>query len=409
MAIITDNKKANAMIILFTLTYLISYMTRVNYAAVIAEIVRAEGILKSQASMALVGSFAFYGAGQLVSGYMGDRIQPRTVVFYGLIISTVSNVLIPLCGSALQMAVIWCINGGAQALIWPPIVKLMSELFSGNTYKKASVVISWGSAIGTMLVYLISSICVKTLGWKLLFYICAICGLGMALVWARNCPRIELIHNQTNNNRTSSNPLEKKCKLPIIILAIMAAIIFQGALRDGVTTWMPSYILETFHLESSAAILTGIILPAFSIVSFQITAWIYRKKLTNELVCSGMFFGAGFLNAILLYLFPSASPISSVLLSALLTGCIHGVNLILVCYIPPYFKKSGRVSFVSGLLNSCTYVGSAASTYGIAVFSEHFGWKSTILLWSLIALAGTFLCLGISKAWKRFTRDNGYS
>ena len=56
---------------------------------------------------------------------------------------------------------------------------------------------------------------------------------------------------------------------------------------------------------------------------------------------------------------------------------------------------------VSGLLNSCTYVGSAISTYGIAKISENVGWNITIALWIGIALAGTILCfLGI-RGWKR--------
>ena len=43
-----------------------------------------------------------------------------------------------------------------------------------------------------------------------------------------------------------------------MLAIIMLAIMMQGILRDGITTWMPSYISETFHLASSVSILTGI-------------------------------------------------------------------------------------------------------------------------------------------------------
>ena len=46
----------------------------------------------------------------------------------------------------------------------------------------------------------------------------------------------------------------------------------------------------------------------------------------------------------------------SVALSALVTGCMHAVNLVLICMIPARFEKYGIVVYV-GLLNSCTYVG----------------------------------------------------
>ena len=79
----------------------------------------------------------------------------------------------------------------------------------------------------------------------------------------------------------------------------------------------------------------------------------------------------------------------------------HGVNLILICMVPRYYKDSGCVSLVSGLLNSCTYVGSALSTYGIALLTEQIGWDSTILLWALIALGGALICFALIPAWRK--------
>lgn len=87
------------------------------------------------------------------------------------------------------------------------------------------------------------------------------------------------------------------------------------------------------------------------------------------------------------------SPIISIALSALLTGCMHGVNWLVTCMMPPKFEKYGKISFMSGLLNSFTYVGSAISVYGIAVFSENMGRNATLLMWTAIAFAGTVLCL----------------
>ena len=45
-------------------------------------------------------------------------------------------------------------------------------------------------------------------------------------------------------------------------------------------------------------------------------------------------------------------------------------------------------------------MGSALSTYGVALLTEQIGWNSTILLWALIALAGTLICLALVPVWK---------
>ena len=69
--------------------------------------------------------------------------------------------------------------------------------------------------------------------------------------------------------------------------------------------------------------------------------------------------------------------------------------------IPPFFKKQGNVSTVSGLLNACTYIGSALSTYGIAVLSEKMGWGFTLAAWCAIAALGTAVCLLCIRPWRQ--------
>ena len=59
---------------------------------------------------------------------------------------------------------------------------------------------------------------------------------------------------------------------------------------------------------------------------------------------------------------------------------MHGVNWIMTYIMPLKFKKYGKISFMSGLLNSFTYVGSSISVYAIAIFSEHSGWSATLLI-----------------------------
>ena len=114
---IENKRQVTRLMLLFMTTYLISYLTRVNYAAVVTEIADAEGILRSVASLALTGSAVTYGVGQLLSGWLGDRIQPRTLVFCGLLTTLLTNLLIPLCGAAYQMTAVWCVNGLAQAFM----------------------------------------------------------------------------------------------------------------------------------------------------------------------------------------------------------------------------------------------------------------------------------------------------
>lgn len=310
--------------------------------------------------MALTGSFITYGAGQLVSGVLGDPISPKNLIFLGLSLTVLMNLCIPFCRNPYQMLVVWCFNGFTQSFLWPPLISF------------------WG--------------------WRTFFFFSAICGIIMILVWNRYCEDAPVISMENASIQGSS---QKSSFLSPLLLFIMLTIVLQGMLRDGVTTWMPSYISETYHLSHAAAILTGVLLPLFGLLCIQAASTLYIRKFSNPLSCAGVFFFTGTLFSLALFCSTGKNAAFSVFFSALLTGCMHGVNLIQVCMIPPFFKKQGNVSTVSGVLNSCTYIGSATSTYGIAVLSDRIGWSSTLLIWVLLTFAGTLICIACARPWRK--------
>ena len=220
----------------------------------------------------------------------------------------------------------------------------------------------------------------------------------MIFIWLKFCPRVEIAKTESktiDNSTVKTN----KISFPIVFFFIMLAVVLQGMLRDGVTTWMPTYIDEVYKLGDSA-ILSGVILPIFSIICISVTSWLY-KKIPNPVTCSLIMFGIGAVASLILILAPSNNAVISMVLMAVLTGAMHGVNFMLICMVPPVFAKTGKVSFVSGLLNSCTYVGSAIFTYGIALLSDLLGWNFTLLTWLIISALGALICLLCIKPWKK--------
>ena len=185
------------------------------------------------------------------------------------------------------------------------------------------------------------------------------------------------------------------------MILIMIAIILQGSLRDGVTTWMPSLISETYNMSSTIAILSGVVLPIFSMLSYTLTELLYKKVIKNIMVCSGAIYVMSAAAGVLLLASSGKSAVLSIISCMLITGCMHGVNLLLISFTPPFFAKSGKAALASGLLNSCTYVGSSISVYGFAKITENTGWNTTLWIWLAISVLGVILCLASSGRWKR--------
>lgn len=393
---LTDRQAVIRISLLIAVTYFVSYLTRINFGAVILEMVRSTGFEKSSLSAAITGAFITYGASQLVSGWCGDHMQPRTLILAGLLASSLLNFLIPFCSTPAVMTAVWCVNGVAQAFLWPPLVRLMVCLFSGEDYRRATVWVHWGASCGTILLYLLSPLLIFLGGWQLVFRFSAVSGIAMALVWFRSPLRVDAPASETPAAKTTVSSL----LLTPLMLALILIIISVGALRDGVTTWMPTYIGETYRLGSGTAILTGVVMPLFGIVCQQIASLLYRRWPSPPLA-SLLISVVSVASALMILLAAGRSTAFSVLGAAALTGSMYGMNMILIGLLPSYFRNTGSVSTISGILNACVYIGSALSTYGFARLSEAVGWNAVALLWLGLSAACALLCLLCVPAWKR--------
>ncbi len=379
--------------------YFVSYLTRNSYNVAIAGLLRETGFSQATLALCVTGSLTAYGLGQLASGLSGDRTQPRLLILSGLGVTSGMNLLMAFCRVPALMLAIWCVNGLAQAFLWPPLVRLMAELFSGELYQRAVVAVTWGGSVGNIVLYLMAPLLISAWGVESVFLFAALCGLAMFLAAAAKCPRIS--PKPAGGREGPPETGTSLFRLPLMWM-ILLVIVLQGLLRDGITTWTPVYTDAVYHLGSSFSILSSTALPIFSIFSIQAASLLHSKLLRNPLACAGSLFGLGGLFGFLMAAFPSLGAAWSVGLCALLIGCMHGVNLILIGVLPAHFQRFGKVSLFSGVLNAFTYVGSALSAYGFAAAADHAGWQAVTASWPVISLLGMLVCFLCAKPWLRF-------
>ena len=415
-----DIKKRNeysklGIISLCSLVYFVSYFSRKDFAAVMAGMI-SEGAI-GRANAGLVGTmlFAFYGVGQLVSGYLGDKIKPKYLIIIGLSTTAVCNALMPIVPEGGMIAV-WGVNGLAQAMLWPPIVKILSTHLDHKTFVTANLVVTSAAHVATVLLYVFVPICLTFMAWQTVFFtasILAACSmiafallLGLVLPSESEVTSEENVKDDTKVKATSHNDENILVILKRSgVVTVFACIIVCGFLRDGIESWLPTLYSEAFNRDVSESTLLSIILPIFSIISISVvTALHKRKTFNNEVMGAAILFGGALLCAIPLAFFVQMESrvfgVLSLLLTALICGAMHGVNFLLISCLPGRFASIGRSATVSGVCNSCVYIGAAISTYGIALVSELMGWSLTIATWCLILIVGiTFAFL----SFKRYT------
>ena len=227
--------------LLCCLVYFMSYVTRIDYAAVLAEIVKDLGVTKQAASIAVTGSFITYGVGQIISGVLGDKIRPTRLIFVGLVCTSMINLMMGFLPSLTAMTAIWCFNGFFQALLWPPMVKLMAQNMDNDEYSRSCVNVSAAASVATIAVYMLAPLMIGIAGWRGVFTVAAIGGLGTAFVWLKGTKGLKegAVVRTAGHAETVRGGLGSVMGL---LIPVMAAIALQGILRDGITTWMPTYI-----------------------------------------------------------------------------------------------------------------------------------------------------------------------
>lgn len=145
------------------IAYFSTYIGRLNYSASLTGIILSEGFSKGQAGMIGTAFFFAYGAGQFVSGFLGDRLAPKKMVFTGLMVSGLCNLAMAGAKSSGLMTAVWCVNGLFQAFIWSPMIRLMYEYYKTETRMKACVSLNSSVPIGTMAAYGLTALVILSL------------------------------------------------------------------------------------------------------------------------------------------------------------------------------------------------------------------------------------------------------
>lgn len=424
---LTSEKQMKFLCLLCCMAYFVSYLTRINYAACLVEMQTALQIGKSIAGLPVTACFLSYGLGQIICGLLGDKIKPQRMIFTGLAGACACNLTVALVPRMEIIIPVWCANGFFQAMLWPPMVRIMAECLSMKWYQNCCVLVSMSSSVATIIVYVLTPVCIKASGWKAVFILPAALGTAAAFTWlfqtrrllaggsskrpektvpdsAGETPETETADGE-RGSQAAATPAGKSLFLRLLadapLAAILAAIVLQGILRDGITTWMPVYMSENFGMSNAGSILSAAALPVFSVFSFLLASALLAR-LKSEIFTSACFFVTGALaGAVMLAVFDSL-PAVCILMMTLITGCAHGINLMLISRVPGHFTRYGKVSSVSGILNSATYVGSSLSTYGFGALAETAGWVPVVCVWIGVCAAGAVLMLAVKKRWARF-------
>jgi len=416
-----DGRAASLLVLMCWFAYAFSYVSRLDFSATMAEMTTSGVLTKSAAGIITTVFFLLYGGGQLLSGWLGDRVEPRLLIFAGLLGTGLCNMTMSLAPPAWLMAVVWGANGLALSLLWAPIVRLVSDRIHSAQRGRACTVLATTMAAGTLGAYLISAGTIELFGWKAPFRAASLLTLLMAAMWLPVVSGIEKKADSAGIDEAA--PVQEAVKpedevphasIPrhtwklfavsgLWLLAIAAGT--HGILKDCVSTWVPTFLTDVFRMSSVTSILTGTMLPIFGLGGPYLANYIFKKRMQNEIGTVVVLFGIAAAALALLAVFGRFSQILSIVALALTYMCSIGMNMMLVGYIPMYFHKVGRVAQVTGVMNAAACLSTAFASLIIGFLVDSGGWGVTLFSWFGVALLGGGACLLAQRRWSKFRRN----
>ncbi|MBR4205346.1 MAG: MFS transporter [Clostridia bacterium] len=417
-------KKAWQLVALCFIAYMTVYIGKKTISPCLKAMIN-EGIVDEGIGGVIGGCFLIvYAVGQLINGWLGDRVHPRYMITGGLFLAGAMNILMSLNSYAPLFIVIWGFCGFFCSMLWPPIVRAVSEWTTESIAKDSAAALSVTIPLGQILCLAIVALMLRISGWRAAFAVCGsiLCVMAVVLYFLfgklkehMSASAPALSESAEKDGKTEKEHAAPALSAPIAavfcvgIAFCAAGILSNGMLKDGLDYWIPTILENEFFHDASVASFVTTILPIVNIVGVYAAKWIYQKyKLSELAVCAATFaFSIVTLGGALVLLYTTSGAVAGIfftVLVAMTTASMLGANSMLLTFIPLHFGKIGRASFVSGMLNACSYGAAALSTMVTGFLSHHFGWTGVVLMFWIAAAFGAVVCfVGRNSLQKKYS------
>ena len=409
------NKWQKKMFWMMWITYASFYLLRVNISIAMPSIMSEFGLTKTNMGIVLTSLFFAYAIGQFINGQLGDKINARRIITFGLISSAILNIIFGFAaGSLVLMAVLWGLNGYVQSMGWGPTVKTKANWFPKNIRGKISGKLGTSYIIGGAFSWFLAGTIAKYFNWRFTFFIPAAICIIIAIHWyirARNAPEevglpsLEEQEQGIDNNETKkdhhigfNNTLKITLLNPYVWFAGLA-LFGLNIVRYGFMSWAPTYMFEEQGATISLAAYKAIAFPVAGGLGAIFAGWasdhIFKHRRAPVALIMLL------LLALFCYLYrivPGANWVLSLVILLFIGFFTFGPHILLVAALPADLGTRKAASSVTGFINAFGYVGASLTGVGTGYLIDNFSWDAAFYFWIFGAVFAAIMILFVWKA-----------
>ncbi len=379
-------------------TYLASYVTRNILSVSTPEMIKEAFFTKEYTGLLSSICFIFYAVGQLINGFIGDRVHPKYMIIMGLGISSVSTFVIPIFDNRILHFTAFALIGFGLSMLRGPLMKVISENTAATHARMICTLFSMAGFAGP----LIASILSIFFKWRAVFTATGVISVIITVL------AVAAITTLEKRGEIKFVPKYDKGIAGILNVFKLEDFIFYMLISSigeiagsSITFWIPTYTTEHLGFSNDAAS------TIYSVVSFStlftpfITLLIYEKLIRNGIklalvmyVISAVFFIA--------VRFTAAPVLNVSMLIIAKVAAAAASSIVWSAYIPG-LARSGKVSSANGVIDAAGYAMASLANVLFSTFVGRLGWGGIVNMWYIIMLIGaavSFIKLIMKKKQK---------
>jgi OPA family glycerol-3-phosphate transporter-like MFS transporter/OPA family sugar phosphate sensor protein UhpC-like MFS transporter len=395
--------------------YALFYIVRKNLSMAIPDM-EADATLnftKADLGIFLTLNGVVYGISKFANGFIGDRINARYFMMFGLSMCAICNFVFGMSSLVWMFGLMWILNGWFQGTGYPPCARLLTHWVHPKQLATKMSVWNTSHSIGAFVALVICGYIVS-LGWRWCFYIPAIIAVvGVFFIWfvLRDTPTSvglpelsvgkqtdTVEHKKTNKEFKAILMKRVFCNPYIWILSI--ANFFVYTVRFAFLDWGPTMFQQWLGVSKAQSGWLGGGFELCGLGGMLLAGWAtdrYFKGRAARVCLICMLLALAFVGFLWMWRNNDMPIIGSIILLFGVGFFIYGPQALVGIAASNLATKDAAASAV-GLTGLFAYASTVLSGWGFGVVADKFGWNYVFFGLIIAAIIGSIVLAFVWRA-----------
>ncbi|MBQ6829528.1 MAG: MFS transporter [Clostridia bacterium] len=377
--------------------YLAVYIMRNILSAVSPQMLEQNVLTEGALGTLSSAFFIVYAVGQLINGFIGDRIKAHYMVCGGLVFAAVAGVFFAIFPESVPTATFtYGLSGFFLSMVFGPMTKIVAENVSLLYVERCSACHAFTSLFGSPAAGLIAMV----LPWRASLYVTAVVLLAVGVICFVFFSLFEkrgiIAYNRYTPTEKQGGGIGILFRHQIIKFTVVS--ILTGVVRTAVVFWLPTYLSQYLGFSAEISALLFTVTTLLISASSFLTVIVYERLGRNRDCTLLLSFAASAICFILLYFVKQpVLNITLITLAILFANCAASVLWTIYC---PGLRETGLVSGATGFLDFVSYMAASVASTLFANAVSDIGWNGLILVWFALMALGLVISLPIKRKAK---------